>query len=100
MTDITNMSLEAAIIDQKAAGEFSGKQYAFLAVIDQKLEVWKLGVAVLDEPGYSPIDGKVFSGHVEADRWANSLNEHIGLSRDAALKIICSSMRRSHSKRR
>jgi hypothetical protein len=101
MTDITNIDLSAALLDQKVAGEFSGKRYAFVAVCGPRYwDGWMLGVAVEDEPGYSPIDGKTFEKYAEADLWANSLNEHIGLDREAALKIICSTMRRSHSKRR
>jgi len=89
--DITNRILEAAIIDQKAAGAFAGLRYAFVAVIDPE-GFWALGVAVQNEQGYSPIHGKRFDSHVEAKAWATGLNEHIGLSDDAAIQIVCSTM--------
>ncbi|MBT1509350.1 hypothetical protein KIP88_02450 [Bradyrhizobium sp. SRL28] len=90
MSDITNQHLEAAIIDQKVAGEFAGKTYAFVAVINDGQ--YKLGVAVANEQGYSAIYGKTFDGHDEAKQWADGLNAHIGLSKDAALDIVGSSM--------
>jgi hypothetical protein len=89
MTDITTRYLEAAILDQKVAGAFAGKSYAFVAVIN---EGYRLGVAVANEPGYSPISGKTFDSYDEAKQWANELNDHIGLSRDAALDIVGSTM--------
>ena len=93
MTDITTTHLEAAIIDQKVAGEFAGKTYAFVAVTTKSLGGWGLGIAVKDENGYNPISGKTFDRHDEAKRWASGLNEHIGLSQDEALDIIGSTMR-------
>jgi hypothetical protein len=89
MTGITTRYLEAAIIDQKVAGEFAGKAYAFVAVVNKG---YKLGVAVANESGYSPIEGKTFDNYGEAKQWASELNDHIGLSRDAALDIIGSTM--------
>lgn len=90
MTDITNTHLEAAIIDQNVAGAFSGKTYAFLAVIANG--GWRLGVAVANERGYNPISGKTFTDQGEAHRWAHGLNEHIGVDVDTALNIIVSTM--------
>jgi len=90
MTDITTTHLEAAIIDQKVAGEFAGKVYAFVAVIN---DGYRLGIAVANESGYSPLHGKTFDHYDEAKRWATALNQHIGLSQDAALDIIGSTMR-------
>lgn len=90
MTDITNTHLEAAIIDQKVAGEFEGKQYAFVTAIAHG--GWQLGVAVANEPGYNPINGKVFKTQAEAKEWAARLNAHIGRSEDSALAIITSTM--------
>jgi hypothetical protein len=49
-------------------------------------------VAVKDEQGYCPIEGKTFTTYDEAHRWAYELNEHIGLSKDAAFDIIGSTM--------
>ena len=91
MTDITNTHLEAAIIDQNVAGAFHGKSYAFVAVIS--LGRYMLGVAVKDEQGYNPIDGKKFDTYAEAKEWAESLNRHIGLSKDEELDIIITTMR-------
>jgi hypothetical protein len=89
MTDITNTNLEAAILDQKVAGAMHGKSYAFVAIVNNG---YKLGVAVANEPGYNPIEGKTFDSYGDAKYWANSLNEHIGLSTDEALDIIGSTM--------
>jgi hypothetical protein len=92
MTDITNTHLEAALIDQNAAGTFAGKDYAFFPVC------WRtgfiLGVAVRNEHGYNPIPGKKFTTREDAKEWADGLNSHIGLSDDAATDIIISSMRK------
>jgi hypothetical protein len=89
LTDLTN-NLEAAIIDQKVAGEFAGKVYAFVAVVNKG---YQLGVAVANEAGYNPLMGKTFDRYDEAKQWATALNEHIGLSADEALDIIGSTMR-------
>jgi hypothetical protein len=92
MQDITSTNLEAAIIDQKVAGAFRGKAYAFVAVTTE--DGYQLGVAVEDEPGYSPIDGKTFSEHAEAKQWASGLNRHIGLSPERTVAIVMTTMRR------
>jgi hypothetical protein len=91
MTDITTTHLEAAIIDQKVAGEFAGKSYAFVSVAFKR--GWQLGVAVANESGYHPIEGKTFKRHAEAREWAEGLNRHIGLKQDDWLAIISSTMR-------
>ena len=88
--DITNTHLEAAIIDQKVAGEFAGKVYAFVAVTCK--DGYQLGVAVANEAGYNPIQGKTFDRYEEAKRWASELNKHIGLGEEA-FDIIGSTMR-------
>ena len=88
--NITNTHLEAAILDQKVAGEFHGKVYAFVAVIN---DGYKLGVAVANEYGYSPIEGKTFEHYYQAKEWAAGLNKHIGLSEIEALDIVGSTMR-------
>jgi hypothetical protein len=89
MTDITSKYLEAALIDQNVAGAFFDRRYAFVAVYN---EGWKLGVAVANESGYNPIDGKTFKDQGEANEWADGLNAHIGLDKHAALQIIGSTM--------
>lgn len=96
MTDITSMNIEAAIIDQKVAGEFRGKRYAFapVAAKGRKIgEFWMLGVAVENEAGYSPIEGRYFADREEAREWADGLNRHIGHDIHSAFEIICSSIR-------
>jgi len=90
MTDITNTHLEAAFIDQSAAGAFPGKLYAFTAVVAKG--GWQLGVAVANEPGYNPIPGKTFKDQAEAKHWAEGLNKHIGRDPDTVMAIVCSSM--------
>lgn len=88
--DITSTHLEAAIIDQSAAGAFPDKLYAFTAVIADG--GWQLGVAVANEQGYNPIPGKTFKDRGEAKQWADGLNQHIGRDDETVMAIICSSM--------
>jgi hypothetical protein len=90
MTDITNTNLEAALIDQSAAGAFPDKLYAFTAVIENG--AWCLGVAVANEKGYNPIPGKKFKTQAEAKEWADGLNKHIGRDDHSVMAIICSTM--------
>lgn len=86
---ITSKYLEAALIDQVAAGAFHGKDYAFVKVIEEG--GWKLGVAVKNEPGYHPFK-HVFKTEAEAKEWADGLNTHIGLTERRATEIVCSTM--------
>ncbi len=65
MSDITNLDLRAAVIDQKVAGAFAGKKYAFVAVPVEN--AWGLGVAVADERGYNPVEGIMFTANNEAN---------------------------------
>jgi hypothetical protein len=90
MTDITNMHLEAAIIDQKVAGVFPDKAYAFIATVGNG---YQLGVVIANEPGFNPIAGKAFVHYREAEQWAEGLNKHIGLSKNEVTDIIGSTMR-------
>ncbi|HVG51620.1 MAG TPA: hypothetical protein VM867_08310 [Xanthobacteraceae bacterium] len=89
MTDITNTNLEAALLDQKVAGAFE-MPYAFVAVINK--DGWQLGVAVANECGYHPIDGKTFADELAAREWADGLNRHIGLTADDAMCVVISTM--------
>ncbi|MCK1671086.1 hypothetical protein [Bradyrhizobium sp. 150] len=89
MSDFTTTHLEAAIIDQSAAGVFSGKAYAFVAVTCGN--EWQLGVAVANEAGYNPIP-KTFKSQREAKEWAEGLNRHIGRNDESVIAIICSTM--------
>ena len=100
--DITNQNLEAAMLDQKVAGLFSGKRYAFVAVAVGRGsgKGYQLGVAVANEHGFSPIGGKSFSRYSEAKEWAEGLNRHIGLSKDDEFDIVISSMRRYKARAR
>jgi hypothetical protein len=90
MTDITSLNLEAALLDQIVAGTFHDKTYAYTSVIAKG--GYQLAVAVVNEKGYCPIDGKTFDNWDEAMSWADSLNKHIGLSTDKALSIVVSTM--------
>jgi hypothetical protein len=90
MTNITSLSLEAAILDQKVAGAFHGKTYCFVAIWGNGGH--HLGVAVANEQGYNPIVGKTFADRKEADEWARQLNAHIGRSDEEATRIVISTM--------
>lgn len=92
MTDITTLNLDAAILDQKVAGEFQGKRYCFIAT--QHGDQYILGVAVQGERGYNPIRGKAFGTQAKAAEWANGLNEHLGLTAEQATDIVISTMHR------
>jgi len=90
MPDFTNGNLEAALLDQKVAGMYSGKTYCFVAVVAKG--GWQLGVAAANERGYTPIRGKTFDNEKEARAWAQGLNEHIGHTDDEAVRIVVSTM--------
>jgi hypothetical protein len=93
MSDITTNNLEAAILDQVVAGAFAGKRYCFIA--SQNGAGWILGIAVQNERGYNPIDGKKFASQHEAAEWARGLNEHIGVTLAQATNIVVSTMARA-----
>lgn len=93
MTDITDTHLEAALLDQMVAGAFNDKAYAYVVVTAKGESGFSLGIAVANENGYNPIDGRTFKSEDEARHWADSLNGHIGLDQDTAWRIICSTMR-------
>lgn len=71
----------------------AGKLFAFVAVVGKNYP-WRLGLAVANERGYNPVpefwahgdDMDAFHAH------ADELNEAMGLGKDAALRIIASSM--------
>jgi hypothetical protein len=65
-------NIEMAVIDQVVAGQFSHQVYAFSAVHGEK--GWQLVVAVANESGYNPVEGKIFEEESEARRWAAELN--------------------------
>lgn len=90
MSDITTLNLDAALIDQRVAGLFSGLAYAYAAVASGN--GWTLGVAVANESGYCPVGGKSFASFEEASAFADGLNEHIGLGHETATRIIISTM--------
>jgi hypothetical protein len=92
MTDITGTNLEAALLDQQVAGTFHDKDYAYVVVTAKGESGFALGIAVANEQGYNPIDGRTFEKEDEARDWANGLNAHIGLDLDTAWAIICSTM--------
>lgn len=91
MSDFTNTNLEAALIDQNAAGAFHGLAYAFVAVLHER--EWRLGVAVANERGWLPVGKKSFGGDMqEAKRWAHGLNEHIGMRGEQLHSLVGSTM--------
>ncbi len=92
MCNITQQNLEAAFIDQTAAGAFRGKAYAFIPVVAVDGPGFELGIAVANEPGYSPIKGKSFPDWDTASEWADGLNQHLGLTADQTWAIVCSTM--------
>jgi hypothetical protein len=89
--NITQTHLEAALLDQKIAGQMAGKTYAFVTVAAD--DAWGLGVAVLNERGYNPIDGKTFTTQAEANAWADGLNAHMRLTQEQVSAIVISTMR-------
>lgn len=94
-SDITNERLEYAILDQKVAGTFGNRRYAYIAVIGE--DGWALGIAVANERGYNPIDGISFTTEDKAKEIARRMNDHIQLSPDTVTSIVISSMGgRSH----
>jgi hypothetical protein len=90
MASITSKYLEAALIDQIVAGQFSGLVYAFASVPEPG--GWVLGVVVANEKGYSPVRGKVFTTSTECEYWVEGLNAHIGRSPESVMSIVGSSM--------
>jgi hypothetical protein len=106
--DPTHGSLAAALLDQKVAGLFHDKQYAYVPVIGGKGsgKAWGVGIAVEGEHGYCPIEDKTdadqlfaFASREEANDFCNGMNEHIGLSRIRAIEITVSSMRKPNKLR-
>lgn len=94
--DPTNTSLEYALLDQKVAGAFNGKEYAYVSVPRTTGKAWGAGIAVENEPGYSPLDGPSLEWDKRADAVAfcQGMNGHLMLSDIRATEIIASSMRR------
>ncbi len=97
--DPTQKSLEVALLDQKIAGIFGDKPYAYVAVIGNE-KPWGFGIAVEDEPGYNPVTGMEFDTKTEVDAFVDGMNMHIGLDEDRAIQIVISSMRQGTVDRR
>jgi len=97
MTDITNTNIVAAILDQKVAGFYAGKRYAYVSVIDgvEGVHGWGIGVAVEDRQGYTPIEapGMPFKTEKAAKAFADGMNEHLRLSPRDVVEIVISTMR-------
>lgn len=70
-----------------------GKVFAFVAVIG-KHHPARLGLAVANERGYCPVPEFWAHGDDlhELQEHADELNEAMGLSRDMAVSIVCSTM--------
>lgn len=98
MADITSYNLNAALLDQQIAGAFAGKKYAFVAVVsDTSAKTFGVGIAVKDEPGYHPIESKIFQwdDYEEATAFCKQMNLHIGLDAVEVARIVTSTMRRA-----
>jgi hypothetical protein len=93
MADPPNTILAAALLDQKVAGQFACKDYAYIAVLKAD-GTWGPGIAVANEPGYTPIDSEQFTWKVEADArlFCDGMNRHIGLNEAQVIGITVSSM--------
>lgn len=90
LPDPTHNNLSAAILDQKVAGVFEGKDYAYVPVVAER--GWSIGIAVANERGYNPIDGHTFPSHEQARTFCDGMNKHIGLPMDHASDIVVSTM--------
>jgi len=91
LPDPTHNNLDAALLDQKVAGVFQGKDYAYVPVVTER--GWEAGIAVANEDGYNPIDGfRSFPDQDTARAFCNGMNKHIGLPMDHATGIIVSTM--------
>lgn len=94
--DPTNHRLEYALLDQKVAGAFHGKEYAYVAIMRAAGKPWGVGIAVEDESGFSPVNGPnlEWDNSAAADVFCVGMNRHIGLHPHRATEIIASSMKR------
>ena len=90
INDPTTNDLAAALLDQKVAGEFTGKDYAFVPVVSDN--GFGIGVAVANEAGYCPVTGFSFPDYKAAGTFCDGMNKHIGLPDDHAMQIVCSTM--------
>lgn len=68
------------------------KPKAWTAVVEKR--GFTLGIAVQDEPGYYQTDYPTVKTYDEAVKWADALNERMGVSKKDAMLIILSSMRK------
>lgn len=91
IADPTQNDLGAALLDQNVAGQFQGKDYAFVPITADKAG-FGVGVAIANEPGYHPVVGFNFDSYREAADFADGMNKHIGLPQDHAVQIVCSTM--------
>lgn len=108
--DPTNTDLALALLDQRIAGQFQGRRYAYVAVVlddevaktdlDRK-NCFGLGVAEFDKRGFWPVPAKVFAAGTfdDASDIAAGMNIHIGLSEMDSTEIVCSSMRKGVDRR-
>ena len=91
--DPTQRSLEAAILDQKIAGKFDDKPYAYVPVISEGPKQWEIGIAVKHEQATA--QSRAASNSTSTRKLMHSsdgMNMHIGLDPARAMKIIASSM--------
>lgn len=84
--------LEMGEILEICTNSLENKKYAFTPVIIR--DSWGLGIAVENEPGYNPLEGKFFDTRDEAQSFADDLNKYLKLSEREAMEIIITTMRR------
>lgn len=93
-SDPTHSSLAAAILDQKVAGIFRDKHYAYAPTSDEQTGKFRPGIAVANEDGYHPVDYSdfIFDTFEQCSEFCRGMNHHINLPDDYAVAIIASTM--------
>lgn len=72
--------------------QFAGRLWAYVAVVGEN-EPARLGIAVANQPGYTPVPEHWANGHyLEMVAEADRLNIARGLTLDSAMRIEASSM--------
>lgn len=91
-----SLTLQQSLLDQKVAGIFRNRNYAFVPVTKDGAKPWTIGIAVQDEYGYHEIEGEGldFKWAPDAQAYADAMNDHRRLQPDVVARIIASSMRR------
>lgn len=82
-----------AIADQEIEAKFAGKMWAYTAVVGDY--GYQLGIAVENEPGYTPVPGFFCHGddYMEMCDHADALNTERSIDPREGGRIVASSMR-------